>query len=68
MKTLLAQHHVLSETSSQMKLLEDVVSAYSFLQRKIGDARIFSSQTIRRRNFPGECWKSLQSNLQALPR
>jgi radical SAM/Cys-rich protein len=35
MKTLLAQHHVLSDTSSQMKLLEDVVSAIPSFKEKL---------------------------------
>ena len=35
MKTLLAQHHILSDTSSQMKLLEEVVSVIPSFKEKL---------------------------------
>lgn len=47
MKTLLAQHHVLSGTSSQMKLLEDVVSAIPSFKEKLETIGFFPLKPSR---------------------
>jgi hypothetical protein len=61
MKTLLAQHHELSDTGRQMQLLEEVVEEASLLsfKNKLQALGFYPLTSFRHRNFPGECWEGL---------